>query len=80
MGKNTSISMGKHFESFIQDKITSGRYSSASEVIRAGLRLLEQEEARTVALKEALELGENSGFVQDFNAKKHVKDLHEKYL
>jgi len=72
--------MGNHFESFIQNKISSGRYSSASEVIRAGLRLLEEEETKIDALKEALELGENNGFAEDFNAKKHLKDLHAKYL
>ena len=44
MGKNTSISLGNHFEEFIQTRIGEGRYTNASEVIRAGLRLLEEEE------------------------------------
>ncbi len=80
MSKNTSISLGDHFESFILDKIGSGRYHSTSEVIRAGLRLLEEEERKTDALKEALEFGENSGIAKNFNAKKHLQDLHETYL
>ena len=80
MGKNTSISLGNHFESFILNKIGSGRYQSVSEVIRAGLRLLEQEERKIEALKEALEIGENSGIAQDFNPQKHLKELHKKHL
>ncbi|MBC8465780.1 type II toxin-antitoxin system ParD family antitoxin [bacterium] len=80
MSKNTSISLGNHFESFILNKIGSGRYHSVSEVIRAGLRLLEQEERKIEALREALEIGENSGIAQDLNPQKHLKDLHKKHL
>jgi len=80
MGKNTSISLGDHFESFISNKIGSGRYNSASEVIRAGLRLLEQEERRIDALNQALELGEASGIAIDFNAKTLLKEIHAKQL
>jgi len=80
MSKNTSISLGNHFESFILNKIGSGRYHSVSEVIRAGLRLLEQEERKIEALREALEIGENSGIAQDFNPQEHLKDLHKKHL
>jgi antitoxin ParD1/3/4 len=80
MSKNTSISLGSHFESFIQNKVGSGRYNSFSEVIRAGLRLLEQEERKIDALRTALDLGENSGTAKGFSAKKHLKSLHEKHL
>ncbi|MFC2101416.1 type II toxin-antitoxin system ParD family antitoxin [Bacteroidota bacterium] len=80
MSKNTSISLGNHFESFVLNKIGSGRYHSVSEVIRAGLRLLEQEERKIEALREALEIGENSELVQDFNPQKHLKSLHKKHL
>jgi len=76
MSKNTSISLGDHFESFISKRVVSGRYHSASEVIRAGLRLLEQEERKIEALESALEQGEGSGIAQDFNAKNHLKSLH----
>ncbi|NJO12821.1 MAG: type II toxin-antitoxin system ParD family antitoxin [Gammaproteobacteria bacterium] len=61
MAKNTSISLGDHFERFIDDQIQSGRYGSASEVIRASLRLLEEREGRIGALRQALVDGENSG-------------------
>lgn len=62
------------------NKIGSGSYNSVSEVIRAGLRLLEQEEKKIEVLKEALELGENSGIANDFNSKKHLTDLHKRHL
>jgi len=80
MGKNTSISLSDHFESFISNKIGSGRYHSASEVIRAGLRLLEQEEKRIEALKQALDLGELSGIANDFSAKTLLEEIHAKQL
>ena len=72
MSKNTSISLGDHFESFISKKVGTGRYHSASEVIREGLRLMEQEEKRIEALRSALEIGENSEIAKDFNAKNHL--------
>lgn len=80
MSKNTSISLGEHFEIFISKKVGSGRYHSASEVIRAGLRLLEEEEKKVEAVKYALELGEKSGIAQDFNPKDHLKSLHAKQM
>jgi antitoxin ParD1/3/4 len=61
MAKNTSISLGDHFERFINRQIENGRYGSASEVIRASLRLLEEHEQRIGALRQALIDGENSG-------------------
>lgn len=67
MGKNTSISIGPHFDSFIQSQIENGRYASTSEVVRAGLRLLEQEEEKLKALRQALTDGEQSGFVENFS-------------
>jgi antitoxin ParD1/3/4 len=60
MGKNTSISLGEHFDSFIAEQLESGRYASTSEVVRAGLRLLEEEETRLVTLRQLLEAGEKS--------------------
>ena len=67
MGKNTSVSLGEHFEEFVQFRIKEGRYKNASEVIRAGLRLLEEEEQKFYALKSAIEEGVNSGLALDFD-------------
>ena len=67
MGKNTSVSLGEHFEEFVQYRIKEGRYKNASEVIRAGLRLLEEEEEQKFyALKSAIEEGIDSGIAVDF--------------
>ena len=80
MGKNTSILLGSHFEKFINNVISSGRYSSASEVIRTALRLLETEEQKVMELRKALDLGESSNFVDDFDPNKNLNDLHKKHL
>ena len=80
MGKNTSISLGDHFESFIQNEISTGRYSSASEVVRTALRLLETEEKKIKALRLAIEEGENSQLVEDFDPNAHLEALHRKHL
>ncbi|GAA0875592.1 hypothetical protein GCM10009118_20010 [Wandonia haliotis] len=79
MGRNTSISLGDHFEDFINKEIKSGRYGSVSEVIRAALRLLESEERKINELRDALILGEQSGWVEDFDPEEHLKALHKKY-
>ena len=80
MGKNTSISLGDHFESFIQAEISTGRYGSASEVVRTALRLLEVEKEKIQALRTALEEGERSGLVEDFDPKAQLEALHRKHL
>ncbi len=80
MGKNTSISLGDYFEEFIRDEVKSGRYSSVSEVIRSALRLLEQEEKKEKELIKALEIGEQSGFIDDFDPKRNLNELHRQNL
>ncbi len=75
MGRNTSISLGDHFENFVDNKVTSGRFKNASEVIRAGLRLLEEEETKIIVLRKAIDDGFESGFVKNFNPKKHLARL-----
>lgn len=64
MAKNTSITLGEHFDGFITSQVTTGRYGSASEVIRAGLRLLERTETKTEVLKRLLNEGEQSGIAE----------------
>lgn len=78
MGRNTSILLGEHFEQFINNEVSSGRYSSASEVVRAALRLLESEETKKKQLNDALASGELSGFEKNFDSKAHLKKLHNK--
>jgi antitoxin ParD1/3/4 len=80
MGKNTSISIGTHFEEFINYEVKSGKYGSVSEVIRTALRMLEREEQKEKELIKALEIGEESGFVENFDPKQHLEDLHRKHL
>ena len=74
MGRHTSLSLGDHFAEFIEEQIASGRFTSASEVVRAGLRLLEENEARLSALRGALVEGERSGEPEPFDFDKFLKD------
>lgn len=67
MGKNTSISLGDHFAEFVEDRVRAGRYNTASDVVRAGLRLLEEQEARLDVLRAELEKGERSGESKPFD-------------
>ena len=80
MGKNTSITLGSYFEEFIKEEVNSGRYNSVSEVIRSALRLLEQEERKEKELIKALVVGEQSGFVDDFDPKENLRKLHQEHL
>ena len=78
MGRNTSVSLGDYFENFVDSKVSSGRYKNASEVIRAGLRLLEEDENRIQILKSAIKDGLDSGISKDFNAIENLKKLKTK--
>lgn len=80
MAKNTSILLGEHFEKFISREVSSGKYGSASEVVRTALRMLESEEEKKAALIKALSKGEKSKRVENFNPKSHLAELHKKYL
>jgi antitoxin ParD1/3/4 len=78
MNRNTSISIGNYFDSFIQSRITIGRYKNASEVVRAGLRLLEEEENKIIVLRESIQDGINSGLSIDFNPENHLTQIKSK--
>lgn len=80
MPRNTSITLGKHFDHFVAEQIEEGRYQSVSEVVRAGLRKLEESEARLNALRLKLKAGENSPVVADFSADSFLSVMHKKHL
>ena len=73
--KTTSVALGPHFEDFIKAQIAQGRYNNANEVIRAGLRMLEDNDTRIAALKSAIDDGLNSGEATDFDPAAHLKSL-----
>ena len=73
--KTTSVALGVYFEDFIKAKIAQGRYNNASEVVRAGLRLLEEQENKVVALKSAIDEGVNSGIAVGFDPQQHLRTL-----
>jgi antitoxin ParD1/3/4 len=73
--KNTSISLGDYFDEFVSKQVAVGRYKNVSEVIRAGLRLLEDEESKATALKQAIQKGLASPRVEDFDFDEHLKQL-----
>jgi antitoxin ParD1/3/4 len=74
MQKNTSVSLGNHFDKFITQQINNGRYGSVSETIRAGLRLLEEQEVKLITLRQALQAGEKSGKAK-YSLKSFKKEL-----
>ena len=73
--KNTSISLGSYFDEFVSSQVSSGRYKNVSEVVRAGLRLLEDEESKTIALRNAIQEGIDSGIAHNFDPDKHLREL-----
>jgi len=78
MGRNTSVSLGNYFESFVDNRVSEGRFKNASEVIRARLRLLEEEENKIIALKKTTNEGIASGIAKNFESKKHLESLKAK--
>lgn len=80
MAKNTSILLGDYFDNFISHQLESGRFSSASEVVRAALRLFEQEEKQKTELIKELKKGEKSAFARNVDRKKFLNDVHTKHL
>lgn len=79
MAKNTSISLGDHFSTFVGQQVESGRYGSASDVVRAGLRLLEEHEARVQTLRDALVAGEESGEPAPFDNDAFLRRMRERH-
>ncbi|MBK8852452.1 MAG: type II toxin-antitoxin system ParD family antitoxin [Saprospiraceae bacterium] len=75
MSKNTSVTLGEHFEQIIEKSINSGR----CEVIREGLRLVDEREQKIKMLRDAIEAGEKSGYVKNFDPVKHLEKLNRSY-
>ena len=80
MARNTSVTLGSHFDEFVSDKIAQGRFQSISEVVRAGLRKLEEDESKLQVLKEKLQAGENSPRVESFDSGEFLSNLHKKHI
>lgn len=79
MARNTSVTIGDHFTSFISEQVQAGRYGSASDVVRAGLRLLEEHETKVRALQDALIAGEQSGDPRPFNGETFLTRMRKTY-
>ncbi len=79
MARNTSVSLGDHFTTFIDTQVQAGRYGSASDVVRAGLRLLQEHEAKVKALQDALIAGEQSGEPRPFDGEAFLSRMHAKH-
>jgi antitoxin ParD1/3/4 len=79
MAHNTSISLGDHFQELSANLIAEGRYSSVSEVVRAGLRLLEEHERKVQALNQALDEGLASGVAEAFDFDEFLGRMHAKH-
>jgi antitoxin ParD1/3/4 len=76
MTKNTSVTVGDHFVDFIERQVRAGRYDSASDVVRAGLRLLEEHELKLERLRAALIEGEQSGEAMPFDLTQFIEEMH----
>ncbi|MBQ6771807.1 MAG: type II toxin-antitoxin system ParD family antitoxin [Bacteroidales bacterium] len=79
MSRTITASIGPHYEEFIRNSIQMGRYNNASEVIRAGLRRLEDDERRIALLRSAIQEGIDSGICEDFDPEEHLKQLKAAY-
>jgi len=79
MAKNTSFLLGDYFDNFINQQVKTGKYSSASEVVRTALRMFEHEEIKKTELINELKKGEKSGFVENFNQESFLNILHQKH-
>jgi antitoxin ParD1/3/4 len=80
MPRNTSVTLGEHFDKFIAEKIQQGRFQSISEAVRAGLRKLEEDELKLQVLRAKLQAGEDSPKVDGFDGEHFIAAMHKKYV
>lgn len=78
MPRNTSVTLGEHFDQFVADKIKKGRFQSVSEVVRAGLRRLEEDEIKLEALRAKLQASKESALLEDFDPQQFIAELRDK--
>ena len=80
MARNTSVTLGQHFDEFVSAQIIQGRFQTVSAVVRAGLRKLEEDESKLQALREKLKSGENSEIIENSDGKQLLANLRKKYV
>ncbi len=78
MPRNTSVTLGEHFDKFVTDKIKEGRFQSVSEAVRAGLRRLEEDEAKLDALRVKLQANKNSPLLEGFDPQQFLVEMRQK--
>jgi len=78
MPRNTSVTLGEHFDAFVNEKIAEGRFQSVSEAVRAGLRRLEEDERKLEALRARLRAGEDSPLVEDFSPQRFLDEMRDR--
>lgn len=79
MPHNTSFSLSEELKVFVESEVATGRYNSSSEVIRAGIRLLKEREERIAAFDAAIEEGESSSVVEDFDPEAFLSELNARH-
>jgi antitoxin ParD1/3/4 len=79
MARNTSVTLAEHFDGFVSEKIVEGRFQSESEVVRAGLRKLEEDETKLQALRARWQAGGDSPAIDDFDGTEFIAELHKNY-
>ena len=79
MPRNTSVTLGEHFDAFVNKKIAQGRFQSVSEAVRAGLRRLEEDELKLEALRAKLAAGESSPLVEGFSPQAFLAEMRDKH-
>ena len=80
MERNTTIVLDDHFEKFISEEVNSGRFKSASEVVKTALQLLEIQEKKIKELRDEIAIGEESGMISNFDSEAHLESLNRQYL
>jgi antitoxin ParD1/3/4 len=79
MPRNTSVTLGDHFDQFVAETLQQGRFQTVSEIVRAGLRKLEADETKLKALRTRLQAGQDSPIVKNFDGEQFIARMHKKH-